>query len=72
MDDTIEGGKELLAETVHAFKTGLQGDEYVPGEAASHVHEHEELTKLRQLHAAGTLTDEEFENARARLAARPG
>jgi hypothetical protein len=31
MDETVEGGKELLAETVRAFKTGLHGQEYTPG-----------------------------------------
>jgi hypothetical protein len=68
MDDAIEGGKDLLAETVQAFKTGLRGDEYVPGSGGSPgVHRDDELAKLEELRASGTLTESEFAAARARL-----
>jgi len=68
MDETIEGGKELVTETVRAFKTGLRGQEYVPGSGGSpEVRRDEELAKLEQLHDSGTLTDEEYGAARERL-----
>ncbi len=68
MDETVEGGKELLAETVRAFKTGLHGQEYTPGSYdAAAIQRDEELSKLHELRASGTLTDEEFIAARERL-----
>jgi hypothetical protein len=68
MDDAVEGGKELLSETVRAFKTGLRGDDYVPGSGGSPgLRIDEEMAKLEDLHASGTLTDEEFAAAKERL-----
>ncbi len=68
MDETVEGGKELLAETVRAFKTGLHGQEYTPGSYdAAAIQRDEELAKLKELHASGTLSEEEFIAARERL-----
>ena len=68
MDEAIGGSKELLQETVQAFKTGLRGEEYVPGSGGSPaLHRDEELAKLEELHASGTLTDDEFAAAKSRL-----
>jgi len=68
MDETVEGGKELLAETVRAFKTGLHGQEYTPGSYdAAAIERDEELAKLNELRASGTLSEEEFIAARERL-----
>jgi hypothetical protein len=68
MDDAIENSKELLSETVQAFKTGLRGEEYVPGSGGSPgLRRDEELAKLHELHTSGTLTDEEYDAARRRL-----
>lgn len=68
MDDAIEGSKELLSETVQAFKTGLRGEDYVPGSGGSPgLHRDEELAKLEELRASGTLTEEEYTAARQRL-----
>jgi hypothetical protein len=68
MDEAIEGGKELLSETVQAFKTGLRGEEYVPGSGGSPgLRRDEELAKLDNLRASGTLTEEEYAAARERL-----
>ncbi len=68
MDETVEGGKELLAETVRAFKTGLHGQEYRPGTYdAAAIERDEELAKLNELHASGTLSEDEFIAARERL-----
>jgi predicted Zn-dependent peptidase len=68
MDDAIEGTKDLLAETVQAFKTGLRGEEYVAGSGGSPgLRRDEELAKLEELRASGTLSQEEYNAARARL-----
>lgn len=68
MEEAAEGSKELLKETVQAFKTGLRGDEYVPGSGGSPgLHRDEELAKLDELRASGTLTEEEYRAARSRL-----
>ncbi|HLJ66897.1 MAG TPA: SHOCT domain-containing protein [Chloroflexota bacterium] len=68
MDETVDGTRELLKETVQAFKTGMRGDEYVPGSGGSPgLLQDEELAKLEELHDSGTLSDEEFAAARARL-----
>ncbi|MGI8826991.1 MAG: SHOCT domain-containing protein [Chloroflexota bacterium] len=68
MDDAIEGSKELLAETVQAFKTGMRGEEYVPGSGGSPgLHLQEEFDRLDELRTSGTLTEEEFQAARSRL-----
>lgn len=68
MDETVEGGKELLAETVRAFKTGLHGQEYTPGSYdAAAIERDEELAKLNELRASGTLAEDEFITARERL-----
>lgn len=68
MDDAVDGGKELLAETVQAFKTGLRGDEYVPGSGGSPgVHRDEDLAKLKELRESGTLTEHEYTVAKMRL-----
>ena len=68
MDEAVEGGKELLSETVQAFKTGLRGDEYVAGSGGSPgLKRDEEMAKLDDLHASGTLTDDEYRVARARV-----
>lgn len=68
MDDKIETGKELLSETVRAFKTGMHGHDYVPGEDNSATLEMEDqLAKLTELRDAGTLSEPEFLAARQRL-----
>jgi hypothetical protein len=70
MDDAVEGGKELLSETVQAFKAGMRGQEYIPGSVgAAALRREEELAKLQELRESGTLTDEEFIAARTRLLA---
>ncbi|GAC1336043.1 MAG: hypothetical protein NVSMB22_28710 [Chloroflexota bacterium] len=73
MDDALDGGKELLSETVQAFKTGLRGDTYIPGSGGSPgLHRDEELAKLEQLRASGTLTEDEFHAAKRRLLEQGG
>jgi len=73
MDDAIEGGKHLLSETVRAFRTGTHGHEYVPGvDNAAALDMEDQLAKLTELCHAGTLTDDEFEDARTRLLALHG
>ncbi|HEX8918451.1 MAG TPA: SHOCT domain-containing protein [Chloroflexota bacterium] len=68
MDEAVEGGKELLSETVQAFKTGLRGEEYIPGSGGSPgLKRDEEIAKLDDLRASGTLTEEEYLAARARV-----
>lgn len=68
MDDAIEESKELLSETAQAFKTGLRGEKYVPGSGGSpELRRDEELAKLEELRASGTLTQAEFDAASARL-----
>ena len=68
MEESVDGAKDLLEETVQSFKTGLRGDEYVQGSGGSPgLHRDEDLAKLRELHDSGTLTDEEFADARARV-----
>jgi hypothetical protein len=70
MDDAIDGSKDLLSETVAAFKTGLRGDEYVPGSGGSPgLHRDEELAKLTDLRESGTLSETEYRAAMARLLA---
>ncbi len=67
MGDAVEGGKELAAETIQAFKLGMQGEEYVPGrDNAEVLARTENLTKLDELRAAGVLSESEFLAARAR------
>lgn len=68
MDDAVEGGKELAAETIQAFKLGLQGEEYVPGrDNAEVLRRSENLAKLDDLRASGVLSESEFEAARERI-----
>lgn len=68
MDDAVEESKELLNETVRAFKTGLRGQDYVPGSGGSpEVRRDDELAKLEELRESGTLSDDEYHAARLRL-----
>ena len=68
MDDAVEGGKELVSETIRAFKLGMQGEDYIPGRDNAEVLERtESLAKLDDLHASGALTDQEFLAARERV-----
>jgi len=70
MDDAIEEGKHLLSETVRAFRTGTHGHEYVPGvDNSAALDLEDQLAKLTELRDAGTLTKDEFEDARTRLLA---
>lgn len=70
MGDAIEGGKELAAETIQAFKLGLQGEDYIPGRDNSEVLKRtESLAKLDDLRASGALTEDEFLAARERVLA---
>jgi hypothetical protein len=68
MDDAIEGTKELMSETARAFKKGMHGEEYVPGEAGTpQAHIQDELWRLQELRESGTLSEAEFQAARKRL-----
>lgn len=68
MGDAVEGGKELAAETIQAFKLGLQGEDYVPGRDNTEVlRRNENLSKLDDLRASGALSEREYEAARARI-----
>lgn len=68
MGDAVEGGRELAAETIQAFKLGLQGEDYVPGRDNTEVlRRNENLSKLDDLRASGALSGSEYEAARERI-----
>ena len=68
MRDPVEEGKHLLSETMRAFRAGLHGHEYEPGVDNSALLDMEDqLAKLTELRDAGTLTEEQFQDAKARL-----
>jgi hypothetical protein len=78
LDEAVDGTKELLGETVRAFKTGLKGEEYVPFEqtepeteshpgSPSDPDKYDRLAKLNDLRLSGALTEEEFEREKHKL-----
>lgn len=68
MGDAVDGGKELAAETIQAFKLGLQGEKYVPGrDNAEVLRRTENLAKLDDLRASGALSESEYLAARERI-----
>ncbi len=73
----IEKRKRLLEESVKAFSSALKGETYVPDSepgthsdaqpAPSPSDKYNQLAKLEELRERGALTEEEFQQEKAKL-----